>query len=775
MNLSPNQPDLFDLLKIGFLRTDSGDNIVETNSYFTHLLGYTKEEILSVAIDRLISSAQLTAEKNEFQKLKTSAEKIFQSFGDYIHKVDGTLSVHVIGIYNGDNEKQYIRLVITSESKLITPLKNCLDYIYLDALLNSFPDAIYFKDINSRITKSNRTNTVKLGFKEEGDILGKTDFDIFSDEHAKQAYNDEQQIIKTGKPIIDIEEKETWPDGRVTWVSTSKMPLYDGQNKIIGIFGISRDITDQKYFEEELTISEERYKFLSEVAFEGILVHDKGIVLDANQAMLNLLGYTLDEIKGKNIIDLAIHEKSKELVKKNIAEGVITPYEITGVDKWGHEIMIELQARIMGIGNKNLRVVAVRDITERKRNEKIQSALFKISEIINEIDDMQSLYENIHNIIRTLMPADNFYISLYEKETDTLTFPYFVDKYDKQPEPRKFGKGLTEYVLRIDKDMLINAELDLELRDKKETDLLGEPAKIWLGVRLKIKDNVIGAIVLQDYENEKTYGEIEKDILIFVSEQIAMAIDKKRGEEKLKKYSDELKELVASKDKFFSIVAHDLKSPFSALLGYSEVIANEYQEMSKQELKEFAVNMNDVAKKTFSLLENLLEWSRIQTGRMKFNPENIGLFKITQQVVDLNYENAGRKGVILKNRVSPELEVYADQNMLLTILRNLISNAVKFTKNGDEVTISSKRKNEFIEITVEDTGVGMKDEDLEKLFRIDVHHSEIGTESETGTGLGLILCKELVDKNGGEIIVKSKLGKGSKFIFTVPYQLSEIY
>lgn len=283
-----------------------------------------------------------------------------------------------------------------------------------------------------------------------------------------------------------------------------------------------------------------------------------------------------------------------------------------------------------------------------------------------------------------------------------------------------------------------------------------------------VKNNIIGAIVLQDYNDEKTYGEYEKEILIFVSEQIAVAIDKKRSEEKLKKYSDELRELVASKDKFFSIVAHDLKSPFTALLGYSEVMANEYSEMSIEELGEFAINMNDVAKKTYTLLENLLEWSRIQTGRMKYNPENLVLHRIAQQVVDLFIDNAKKKGVLLRNRTNPIHEIFADSNMIFTILRNLVSNAIKFTREGDEVMILSREDNEFIEICVKDTGVGMNEVDLKKLFRIDVHHSEIGTEKEKGTGLGLILCKELVEKNGGKIWVESKIGEGSEFYFTIP-------
>lgn len=642
------------------------------------------------------------------------------------------------------------------------------DKVFLEILLEKSTDSIYYKDLNSRFIKVNSVTLRKFRLNTESEIIGKTDSDVFSSEHADEALKLEQQIIATSQPVLNIEEKETWPDGRVTWVITSKYPLIDEDGKVAGIFGITRDITKEKDVEKRLKDSQERYKNLSEVTFEGIIIHDNGIVMDANQSFQNILGYTLDELIGKNIINLAISEEDRARTIKNIAEELREPYEVTGVRKNGEKFIAEIEARNFIYDDKPVRVAAIRDVTDRNRNEKIQSALYKISEAVSVIDDINDLYVRIHEIVKTLMHAENFYIALYDDDNNTLSFPYFVDKYDTAPAERAFGKGLTEYILRTDQDMLIDSKMDFDLRDKGETDLIGEPSKIWLGVRLKVKDNLIGAIVLQDYEKEDTYGEVEKEILIFVSEQIALAIDKKRNEEKLKKYSSELKELVASKDKFFSIVAHDLKSPFTALLGYSEMIANEYQELTKEELKEFAFNMYDVAKKTFTLLENLLEWSRVQTGRMKFSPESLSLFKVSQQVVELYIDNARKKGVFLKNRVKPEHEVYADNNMLFTILRNLTSNAVKFSKNGDEVTIQSRKIENFIEVIVQDTGVGIQDSDKDKLFKIDIHHSEIGTDQEKGTGLGLILCKELVEKNGGNIRVESSFGLGSSFIFTVP-------
>ena len=243
--------------------------------------------------------------------------------------------------------------------------------------------------------------------------------------------------------------------------------------------------------------------------------------------------------------------------------------------------------------------------------------------------------------------------------------------------------------------------------------------------------------------------------------------EKEKLDRKIKEYNNQLKKINANKDKFFSIVAHDLKTPFTALLGYTEIIEKEGDKMSGTEIQEFASSMNDVAKKTYNLLENLLEWSRIQTGRISFNPAYINLFDICQEVIDLLNANALRKNIKLLNEIPQTSRAYADKNMVYTILRNLYSNSIKFTDAGGFVKASYENINGICKITVEDNGIGISREKLNKLFKIDVHYTEIGTENERGTGLGLILCYELVNKNGGNIFVESDLGKGSKFIFTL--------
>jgi PAS domain S-box-containing protein len=238
---------------------------------------------------------------------------------------------------------------------------------------------------------------------------------------------------------------------------------------------------------------------------------------------------------------------------------------------------------------------------------------------------------------------------------------------------------------------------------------------------------------------------------------------------KLFESEEQLQELNASKDKFFSIIAHDLKGPFQGLLGYSQMLSSDIEHLSKEEIADFAKSLNDSANHLFKLLENLLHWSRIQRGVIEYNPDNHEIIRIVEINIGLVYTRARQKGIELINDVEQGLYIYADANMINTVLRNLLSNAVKFTSEGDKIGVRAKEQ-EFgtIEIEVFDTGIGMDEEARDKIFRIDSHYTTPGTSNEQGTGLGLILCKELIEKCKGHIWVESKPGEGASFKFTLP-------
>lgn len=243
---------------------------------------------------------------------------------------------------------------------------------------------------------------------------------------------------------------------------------------------------------------------------------------------------------------------------------------------------------------------------------------------------------------------------------------------------------------------------------------------------------------------------------------------------KLNESETRLKELNSNKDKFFSIIAHDLKSPFNSLLGFSDFMLSDYETLSDEEIKSFTQNINSSAKHLFKLLENLLQWSMIQTGKMEYLPSNLDIQDLAEDIRIMLNGNAVKKNIQVKNLITPETFVFADKGQITSVLQNLISNALKFTPAGGNIRISAAIMDDLTEISVEDTGLGMEESDLKKLFRIDVHHSTTGTNQERGTGLGLILCREMVERNGGNIGVESIRGKGSRFFFTLPRALEDV-
>jgi|WetSurMetagenome_2_1015567.scaffolds.fasta_scaffold39271_2 PAS domain S-box-containing protein len=285
--------------------------------------------------------------------------------------------------------------------------------------------------------------------------------------------------------------------------------------------------------------------------------------------------------------------------------------------------------------------------------------------------------------------------------------------------------------------------------NKYEIPIIINDKNLWLDVRTnplfdRYKDTIGMLIVMRDITERKNAENIIKE-----SEKI-------------------LKETVATKDKFFSIIAHDLRSPFAALLGLSEIFKDDIDTLSDYQKKDFAEMMYGSAKSTYKLIENLLEWTRIQTGKFKFKNENLDLREVSSEICNALIVSAMNKNIVIKNEIQKGTIIHSDKNMLKLLFNNLITNAIKFSYKDGTIVVASKTVNEGIEISVADSGTGIKKENIEKLFRTDISYSMKGTEKEEGTGLGLILCKEIIEKAGGKIRVESEEGKGSIFKFIIP-------
>ncbi|MEI6678377.1 MAG: hybrid sensor histidine kinase/response regulator [Mariniphaga sp.] len=254
-----------------------------------------------------------------------------------------------------------------------------------------------------------------------------------------------------------------------------------------------------------------------------------------------------------------------------------------------------------------------------------------------------------------------------------------------------------------------------------------------------------------------------------VKARVATHLQLYRQKIELQEQSSKLQQLNAEKDKFFSIIAHDLRGPIGGLMSLSELMADETEEFTPSERKEMMLALNRSSVSVFSLLENLLEWARMQQGLISFNPVPVKLLPIIYESIIIVQELTKSKGIEIINESSATLEVYADKNMLQAILRNLVSNAIKFTPRGGKITVSAiVTGNDAVEISVKDSGIGMSPAIQDNLFRLDVETNRKGTEDEPSSGLGLILVKEFVEKHGGKIRIESGEGQGSNFKFTIP-------
>lgn len=377
--------------------------------------------------------------------------------------------------------------------------------------------------------------------------------------------------------------------------------------------------------------------------------------------------------------------------------------------------------------------------------------------------------------------------------------------------------------LELQNGELVDSKRDLEIAVEKYTDLYefaptgyitlsqeGQVAglnltasKILAQERRYLINNLFGAFVAKD--SKKTYYNFLREVFdsclektceliinkkdghptyIYLIGQVSRKskycdisiidiTDRRLAEDKLTESKKELERLIqmnADKDLFISILAHDLRNPLSLILGYSELLSEDITQPEGSNIHNLANEINKSAHATFYLLEDILKWSTVRTGKIPFEPRILNLKDICISVIDSLFALAAAKNIEIRCMPGEELKVSADEDMLKAVLRNLVSNAIKFTETNGEIRISAERKNTGILISVSDNGIGIEPERLKKLFNISHFHSKAGTSNEKGTGLGLLLCKDFVEKHGGKIWAESEYGKGSAFYFEIPGQ-----
>ena len=582
--------------------------MLDSNESFCRMFGYSFEELKhSNVVEKIVhpDDKHIVEEKVREQTTKPYEVRCITKSGNVIPveiesrnvKLKGD-SVRVAALRD-ITERQEQEQLIEKEQWLFT------------ILMSNVPDSIYFKDHQSKFIRVNKNTAKKFGVENPDELIGKSDFDFFDDDHAKPAYEDEREIIQTKKPIIGKVEKETWKNGKTAWVSTTKLPLVDKENKVHGTFGITRDITALKKAEEKSRNEKEKFELLFELVPSGVFTVDsKKTITSWNKMAEKITGFSAEDVVGENCS------------------------------------------------------------------------------------------------ICSMEPCEHL-CGLFE---DSLKKP------------------------------VVNAECTLKTKN-------GNTITVAKNIDL-IKDN-----------NGEIIGGVES--FVDISER-------KRYEEKIKQINNELEESNKSKDRFFSIIAHDLRNPFITLLGFTEMMIEDYEDLSDQEKIEYLREMNKTSKTSYELLDNLLQWSRAQTGRIKFEPEKINLNEILQSTFELVKKTADLKNIEISTSLKDEIWLHADSDMVTIIIRNLITNALKFTRHGGQIKVDASKEDKFCKISVIDNGIGISPERIDKILKIDSTSSTDGTEGEKGTGLGLVLTQEFVKKHGGEIWIESELDKGTTFNFTLP-------
>jgi PAS domain S-box-containing protein len=519
----------------------------------------------------------------------------------------------------------------------------------------------------------------------------------------------------------------------------------------------------------DLNDSNSKYFELFELGLESIFLirNEDGKLLEANSAATIMYGYSKDELLQMCNTDLSSEVEETQKVTTTTPTGtVIIPLRYHK-KKDGTVFPVEITGRFFQWQGKDVHVAAIRDISQRLECD---------NALIESERRYRFIAENSNDVIWTMDLEGRFtYVSPSVFQLRGYTPEEVLSQSLEQaicPDSLMKVKAAFEYIFSA---LASGSKLNTEYFEIEQPCKDG--STVWTEATARVMfDNgkPIGLVgITRDISQRKRINDETQHLLAKLGEshiELESAIYQKNSLiDELAASKEELLRTNAEKDKFFSIIAHDLKSPFSGFLGLTKVMASQIQDLTMHEMQELSNEMQNSASNLYKLLENLLEWSRIQRGAISFNPEIVYVKGIVDMTVDFIQNWAEQKEISITNTIDETWKSIIDINMISTVIRNLISNAIKFTPRGGRINISAKvLDNKFIEVSVNDTGMGMDQETIAKLFKIDEKVSSLGTEGEPSTGLGLLLCKEFIDKNTGQIRVESKLGIGSSFIFTLP-------
>ncbi len=606
----------------------------------------------------------------------------------------------------------------------------------LSALFHATDESVYLISADGTILDLNNGAAKMIGQPKE-ELIGKTVNQILPAEVVSHRYPSIAEAMSSGKQI-------SFEDNRNGKKMLSRIyPIADSNGEMVRMAIYSRDITAEQEANNTLVASEAKFRRLFESASLGIFQSTpSGMVITVNPAFATMFGYESPGEVERSIKNIATDlfadpNRREEVLQLMAMDPDLKTFQNHYRRKDGSTFIGQLYISRIKDENGHLDHLEgfISDISAQKEADESR----KKSE-----EKFRNFFEN--SIVGKSITSLNGELHTNKAYCDILG--YAQDELSTRRWQEITHPDDIEGNLKIIENILSGAQ-DSTRWEKRYLHKDGHV--VWVDINITIQ---------RDEAGQPPY---------FITSIVDIS-DKKKAEEEIRLKNEELQKINAEKDKFFSIITHDLRSPFNSIMGFTQLLIDTIKEKEYDSTLEYAEIILRSSEKTVNLLNNLMEWSQSQTGRMHCVPEYFEMGILIHQTVLLFDEIAKQKSLVVKKNFPTRTTVFADKAMIGTVLRNLVSNAIKFTRPEGLITISVEPQMDGLLISVKDNGVGIPKILQDKLFRIDENFSTKGTNNELGTGLGLILCKEFVDKNGGKIWVQSEEGNGSEIYFTVPAQ-----
>ena len=738
---------------------------LDCNEAACQAYGYSREELLAMTPIPLHPP-----EERELALRRLREKQWTQREYTHIAKDGRSIAVEVRTTnvrYEGRDAHLSIVHDITERKRAEDTLQ--LQSAYLEQLIESAPEGIAMLDNQHNVLRVNREFTHMFGYPPQ-EIVGRP-LDLLVPTERCNESSFILSALDRGQ-TINVETIRRRRDGSLVEVSMLGTPI-SVSGSPVAVYLNYRDITQSKQAERALIESESKFRAVAETAATAIYIHDNTRFLYVNRACEQISGYSRTELMGMDPRVLVHPECRNEMRRRRVASlGGNTPWrcEFKTITKSGEVRWLDFSANSIRFEGKDATLATAVDITERKRAEELQRALYRIAEETSAVTDLQAFYPVIHNIVGELMDARNFYIALYDEDAGLLSFPYFVDQQDPTPAPKPLGKGLTEYVLRTGEPQLVSAELFHELVRSGEVEQIGTPAVDWLGVPMKKGDKAFGVLVVQSYSENVRYGARDKEILNFVGQHVATAIEHKRAENALRQSEKQLwqAQKMEAVGRLAGGVAHDFNNLLTVIKGYTELMFGDLKpsDPMRAEMEE----VKKAADRAAALTRQLLAFSR----RQVLAPKVVNLNYLVEDMNKLLRRLLG-EDIELCIRIDKDLgSTKADPGQIEQVIMNLAVNARDAMPKGGKLTLETAnveldqtysrehaaiKPDSYVMLAITDTGSGMDAETLSHIFEPFFTTKEQGK----GTGLGLSTVYGFIKQSGGYLWAYSEPGIGTTF------------